>query len=166
MQPREMWPDDPVFIEVGINDPALAHGLCRVGYTKYLGVSDKRGFSEQLRKANSEIADRITFSDQPRLVLHNNAEVLVLSGWKRLFVWRFRYTRHAKSVAWRINFNPLGWMALLGCLMHVLLKHYALPRLVTMRSHDGKNLRLLVSLVRRRNSVIVMRFISYRTREV
>src|SRR4051812_3194618 len=149
MQPRALWPDDPIFVEVGAHNANLAIALKQSGYSKYLGVSANASSVAKLQAEHSELADQFTFSDRPRQVLHNNAEVLVLSGWNALFLWRFRYVRHAKSVAWQLSFNPLCWLALLGCLMHITRKRYSMPRVVKFAPAGGKTVRLLASRVRR-----------------
>ena len=83
MHPRTVWPADPIFIEIGVHDADIASGLRHAGYSKYLGVSSDKRRAAQLQAANPELADRLTFSKRRKLVLHNNAEVLILSGANR-----------------------------------------------------------------------------------
>ena len=41
MQPHAVWPEDSIFIEIGVKDADLAASLRRGGYLKYLVVGTK-----------------------------------------------------------------------------------------------------------------------------
>jgi hypothetical protein len=87
-----------------------------------------------------------------KAVLNNNADVLVLSGAAMLSAWKFRSVRHAQMVVWRIGWNPLSWLALVGCLMHMITGRYSVPKLVVLRSSAGIKRRMLACNVRRRKN--------------
>ena len=55
--------------------------------------------------------------------------------------------RHAQSVAWRLSFNPVSLLALLGCIFHALHKRCSWPRLVALRAPGKKTRWLLVSKI-------------------
>ncbi len=150
MHPRRIWPDDPIFIEIGLHDADVALSLRGEGYTKYLGVSARLECIERIQAAHPVLADHVTFARRRKLALRNNAEVLILSGRQALCWWRFDFVRHAKSVAWRLSFNPLCLWALVGCMYHVLLRRCGWPRIATLRTPNGKSRRLLVSRILRR----------------
>ncbi len=149
MQPRALWPPDPIFVEIGIQNADLALGLQKQGYTKYLGVSTDQRRIDKLQAAHPQLAEQFTCSQRRRLVLHNNADVLVLSGAKSFYLWKFAAVRHARCVAWRMGWNPLWLVALLGCLLHMTRKRYAWPQMVSVRAPAGKTCRMLVSKVLR-----------------
>jgi hypothetical protein len=149
MQTRTLWPDDPVFIEIGANDADLANGLRQDGYHKYLGVCSSSRQADDLRAQHPQLADQLTSSTRRKLVLNNNAEVLVLSGRWMSYVWSYRSVRHARWVAWPLSLNPLSLVALAGCLWHLLNKRYSWPRVVSFRGAGGATKRLLVARVRR-----------------
>ncbi len=149
MRARELWRDDPIFIEIGVCDARVGLGLAADGYSKYLGVSGDAGRIERLKAVHPEVADQLVCSRREKLVRHNNADVLLLSGARMLFMWKYRSVRHAQCVAWRLGVNLFSLAALVGCLFHMLWKRYTWPRMVTLRGPDGKSCRLLVSRILR-----------------
>jgi hypothetical protein len=149
MRPQQMWQDDPIFIEVGVRDASVASSICREGYSKYLGVSDDDRRIAKLQRKNPELADQLTYSKREKLVRNNNANVLILSGLKMLYLWKYRSVRHADSVAWRLGFDLVSLFGLLGCLWHMTSKSYAWPRIVAFRAPGHKTIRLWVSRVLR-----------------
>ncbi len=149
MRYQTLWQDDPIFIEVGVKDADLALSLRREGYSKYLGVSGDARCIASLQAKHPELADHLTCSKREKLVRNNNAEVLILSGLKMLHLWKYRSVRHSNTVAWRMGFNLLSLLALLGCLWHMASKSYSWPRIVTFRGPGGKTTRLFVSRILR-----------------
>src|SRR5690606_12336787 len=97
-----------------------------------------------------QLAGKFVCAGGRKLVLHNNAEVLILSGKASSRVWSFRAVRHAEFVAWRLEPRWRSLWALLGCLCQWLVKRYAKPRLVTLQQPGGGKVRLLVSRILRR----------------
>lgn len=149
MRPRTLWPEDPIFIEIGASDAALALSLRREGYQKYLGVFRSAARVAEFQAEHPELADQMTQSSRRKLVLNNNADVLILSDARMLNLWKYRYVRHARWVAWRCGFNPLSWLALLGCLCHMITKRYTLPRVVKFQTPGGGSRRMFATRVRR-----------------
>ncbi len=145
--PRTVWPEDPIFIEFGVHDADVASGLRHAGYSKYLGVSSDKRRIAHLHASHPELADSLTFSKRRKLVLHNNAEVLILSGVQALHWWKFRTVRHAQSVAWRLSFNPVCLLALLGCIFHAFHKRCSWPRFIALRAPGKWTRWLLVSKI-------------------
>ncbi len=150
MQPCEAWTSDAKFIEIGVRDAEIGLGLHHAGCRKYLGVSMSATRIERIQQAHPELAHQLTAANRPRLVSYNNADVLILSGVRRFFVWKYRSVRHAQAVAWRLDFSLFCLVALVGCLFHCLSKRYTWPRLVTLHRPDGKTRRLLVTQVLKR----------------
>ncbi|HEY2881936.1 MAG TPA: hypothetical protein VGJ15_05870, partial [Pirellulales bacterium] len=72
MQLRALWPNDPIFIELGLKDAALASGLRAAGYTKYLGISTNADRIARMQQENPSLTDSFTCSNRKRPVLHNN----------------------------------------------------------------------------------------------
>ena len=145
MQPRKLWPENPIFVEIGIQNADLAIALRREGYSKYLGVSAHAGRIESIQVAHPELADKLTYSRRRKLVLNNNAEVLILSGWRMLNTWKYRSVRHAPWVTWPASLHPLSLVALLGCLWHMISRRYSWPRIVALQTPAGKTKRLFAS---------------------
>jgi hypothetical protein len=153
MRPRTLWPEDPLFIEVGVRDADLALGLRREGYRKYLGVSGDARRIARLQAQHPELSDQLTASKRRKLVLNNNANVIILSGSSMLSVWSYRSVRHAQWVAWRFGFNLFSLVALLGCLWHLVSKRYSWPRLVTLQAPGDKSRRLFVARILRQKNL-------------
>ncbi|MGI9457456.1 MAG: hypothetical protein ACR2NU_12905, partial [Aeoliella sp.] len=107
MRPREIWDKDPIFIEIGLGDAVLADALRHEGYHKYLGVGNDAANIGRLQTEHPELASQLTHSNRRKLVLNNNAQVLVLSGTKMLHLWKYRYVRHAEWVVWPAGFALL-----------------------------------------------------------
>lgn len=147
MHSRVVWPQNPIFIEVGVQHADLALNLRHEGYSKYLGVSSDARRIERLQAEHPELAGQFTFSKRRKLVLHNNADVLILSGTKMFYWWKFHAVRHVQCVSWRLSFNPLCLVAFLGCLFHMFSRRCSRPRIVTFRLPGGKTRRLLVSRI-------------------
>jgi hypothetical protein len=149
MRPRTLWHDDPIFIEIGATDVELALSLRQEGYQKYLGVCGDAQRVAALQAKYPQLADQLTCSKQRKVVLNNNADVLILSGTTMLHVWKYRSVRHAKWVAWRCGLSLLSLVALVGCLCHMITGRYSLPRVVTFRTPGGKTKRVFASRVLR-----------------
>ena len=143
------WDNDTVFIEIGVGDAEVTLALQNEGCEKYLGVAGGPQQVSRLQNQHPDLADQFTHSSNRKIVLHNNAEVLILSGAKMLSVWKYRHVRHAKWVAWRARFNVFTLLALLGCCWHMITRRYSRPRLVTLYTPARKRVRILVSQVLR-----------------
>ena len=152
MRSRELWPDDPILIEIGVTDANVALGLREQGYQKYLGVSGNARRIADLRDQHPAIAGQFTCSKRPKLVLNNNADVLILSGAATLSFWRFQWVRHAQSVAWRWGFHPLSLLALVCCLLHAIAGRCKRPRIVKLNLPGGKCRRLFATRVLRQKN--------------
>jgi hypothetical protein len=150
MNATALWSDDLKFVEIGIREAGLARCIRHAGFSKYLGISSQAYRVQRLQEQHPDIAADLLHWTGRKVVLNNNADVLVLSGVQMLMVWKFRSIRHAQTVAWQIGLNPLSWLALLGCLMHMLTGRYARPQLVVFRGLAGTTRRLLTCRVRRR----------------
>jgi hypothetical protein len=150
MRPQAVWHEDPIFIEIGVRDVDLALGLREEGYGNYLGVCSDARRVASLQVRHPELAHQLTCSTREKLVRKNNADVLILSGLKMLHLWKYRSVRHAQCVTWRLEFNLLSFLALLGCCWHLISKRYSLPRVVTIRMPGGKTRRLFVTDVLRK----------------
>src|SRR5262245_41909790 len=137
MQLRDIWPDDPVFVEVGVPNADVALGLRQAGYTRYLGVSGDVTLLSRMQRVHREVADKLLHSPRRKLVSNNNAEVLILSGSKTFAVWKYRSVRHARWVAWRAGFNLWSFAAWLGCICQMLSKRYTRPQVVKMELPGG-----------------------------
>jgi hypothetical protein len=146
------WPTDAKIIEIGVQDAALAQCVRHAGFSKYLGVSKDARRIKQLEQRHPDLAAGFAHWDGRKVVLNNNADVLVLSGSWMLATWKFRSVRHAQVVAWRIGINPLSWLALIGCLMHMVTGRYSRPKLVALRGPAGITRRLITCRVRRRKN--------------
>src|SRR5206468_1070129 len=86
-----------------------------------------------------------------RSVEMNNAQVVILSGFTVLYLWRYRALRHVESVAWSADVTPLTYLGMLGWLISALLfRRFSRPVCVTCRTADGKARQLFVSRVLRR----------------
>jgi len=149
MQPRDVWSDDPIFVEISVQDGDVAWGLSHEGFSRYLGVGGDRRRIAALQVRYPRLADRLTYSHRRKLVLNNNAQVLILSGRSMLHVWKYRSVRHARCVAWPVGLGLLPLIALIGCLLHMLGRHYSLPRLVCLPAPGGRRRWLLASRVLR-----------------
>lgn len=150
MRPRRLWQDDPKFIEIGVRDANLAVSLRAEGFEKYLGVSGDAGRIARLQAQYPDQANQLTSSKRRKLVLNNNADVLILSDRRMLNVWKYRSVRHAQWVAWPIGFNPLTLVALLGCLCNLIAKRFSWPCIVTFRTPSGSTRRMFASRIMRR----------------
>ncbi len=149
MRPRTLWPADPIFIELGVSDADVGLGLLGAGYEKYLGVCNDAKRAATLLTKHPQLDGCLTHSRRRKLVLNNNADVLVLSGRSMLSVWRYRYVRHAQWVTWPCRVGLLPLLALLGCLCHLLTGRYSRPQVVTLAAPGGATRRLWATRVRR-----------------
>ncbi len=149
MRPRTLWPENPIFIELDAGDADVALALLGEGYEKYLGVCGDADRAASLLARHPQLAGHLTHSRRRKLVLNNNADVLILSGSKMRSVWKYRYVRHAQWVAWPCRLGLLPIIALLGCLCHMLTGRYSRPQIVTLTTPTGKKRRLLATRVRR-----------------
>jgi hypothetical protein len=150
MQPREVWQEDPVFIEIGVKDAELAQSLRGEGYSKYLGVDGSDQRIADIQTKHPDLAEDFTCAKHRKQVRRNNAEVLILSGFAPLHLWKYRSVRHARYVTWRMSFNPLSIIALFGCLLHMMSQRYSMPQIVTLHGPGGKVQRLFVTRILRR----------------
>src|SRR5262249_33587929 len=137
MQPRALWPDDPIFIEIGCHDASIALGLRAARYTRYLGVGSNPRRIARLQATHAAVAEQLVASPRRKVVLQNNADVLILSGRRLLSLWRFRWVRHAEHVAWQAGLGPLSLLALFACLCHVIAGRIARPKLVALKTPRG-----------------------------
>lgn len=152
LQHLEHWSPDTRVIEIGIRDAEIALGLRHLGFGKYLGVCRKAARIERLRARHPELAHQLTAADRPRLVLYNNADVLILSGIWRFFVWKYRSVRHARTVAWSLDAGPFCLLALLGWAFHWLSGRYARPYVVRLVRPGGAARWLLAADVLKRKT--------------
>lgn len=149
MQPWTLWPENPIFIELGVRDADLALSLREDDYTKYLGVSDDSARIERLQHEHPEIADKLTCSRRRKLALNNNAEVLVLRGRHTRSLWKYNAVRHCQWVLWPVGLSVASLVGLVGCLCHLILRRYSLPRIVTFRTRQGRARRMFATRVLR-----------------
>ncbi len=152
MLPQAVWQNDFVFIEIGVQEVDLALSLRREGYTNYLGVSRNARRIAAFQAKHPELAENLTSSNRQKLVRRNNADVLILSSFAMLHLWKYRSVRHAQSVTWRVSFNPLSIVALLGCVFHMISKRYSWPQVVSIQAPEGKVRRIFVTSVLRQKS--------------
>lgn len=149
MQPWKLWPENPIFIELGVRDADFALCLREDDYTKYLGVSDDAACIERLQCKHPQVADKLTCSKRRKLALNNNADVLVLRGRHTRSLWRYASVRHCEWVLWPFAVAPSSLLGLLGCFCQLLLKRYSFPRIVTFRTPQGKPRRMLATRIKR-----------------
>jgi hypothetical protein len=149
MHPWRLWPEDPIFIEFGVRDADVALSLREDDYTKYLGVSGDAARIERLQADHPQLAERLTSSSRRKLVLNNNADVLILRGPHTRSLWKYDSVRHADWVVWPCGPSLASIVGLLGCMVHLVLKRFSLPRIVTFRTPQGKARRMFASRVRR-----------------
>jgi hypothetical protein len=149
MHPWNLWPDDPIFIELGVRDADLALSLREDDYARYLGVSDNADAIQRLQDKHPQIADRLTCSRRRKLALNNNADVLILHGAHTRSLWKYDAVRHADWVVWPCSLGLSSLVGLIGCLMHLLIKRFSWPRIVTFRTPKGRARRMFASRVRR-----------------
>ncbi|MEX2091371.1 MAG: hypothetical protein WD971_01775 [Pirellulales bacterium] len=149
MQPWTLWPEDPIFIEIGVRDADLALSLREDDYTKYLGVSGDAARIERLQAEHLQVADRLAHSNRRKLVLNNNADVLILRGTHTRSLWKYDAVRHADWVVWPCAMSLASLVGLLGCLLHLAIKRFTWPRVVTFHTPAGKARRMFASRIRR-----------------
>jgi hypothetical protein len=150
MRPSEVWNRDTVIIETGMHDGVIGTSLLADGVTNYLGVSSDAKRIEAIQQAEPQLAPCTTSSPWQHYMPRNNAQVLILSGFTSLFVWRYRVVRHAHQIAWKAGFNPVSLLATLGWFIYAsLFRRYGVPKLVTCTAPNGKSRYLLVSQVLR-----------------
>jgi hypothetical protein len=149
MQPWTLWPDDPIFIEIGVSDADLALSLREDDYTRYLGVSGDADRIERLQAEYPQVADRLTCSTRRKLVLNNNADVLILRGSHTRSLWKYGAVRHADWVVWPCAISLASLVGLLGCLVQLVIKRFSWPRIVTFHTPQGQPRRMFSSRIRR-----------------
>ena len=125
MHPWNLWPEDPIFIEIGVRDADLALSLREDDYTRYLGVSGDAELIQRLQTKHPQVADRLTCSRRRKLVLNNNADVLVLRGSHARSLWKYDSVRHADWVVWPCSLGLASLIGLVGCLLHLLIKRFS-----------------------------------------
>jgi hypothetical protein len=151
MQPSELWPSSTVFVETGMRNGQLGASLLRAGLSNYLGVSSDRERVAKIQSQHPELARHVTHAPWRRCVEMNNAQVVVLSGFTVLYLWRYRALRHAESIAWSANLNIFTCLGMLGWLISaLLLRRFSRPVRVTCQMADGRSRQLFVSRVLRR----------------
>lgn len=149
MHPWNLWPEDPIFIELGVRDADVALSLREDDYTKYLGVGGDAADVAKLQEEHPQLADKFTCSRRRKLALNNNADVLILRGAYARSLWKYDAVRHADWVVWPCSLGFASLIGLLGCLAHLVLKRFSWPRFVTFRTPQGKSRRMFASRVRR-----------------
>jgi nucleoside diphosphate kinase len=149
MHPWSLWPEDPIFIEIGVRDADLALILREDDYTKYLGVGSDAAQIERLQQSHPEVAEKLTSSKRRKLVLNNNADVLILRGGHTRSLWKYDSVRHADWVVWPCALRLASLVGLLGCFAHLILKRFSWPRIVTFRTPQGKPRRMFATRVKR-----------------
>src|SRR5215210_574778 len=108
MKPSEIWSSSTVFVETGIRDGRLGASLLQAGLSNYLGVSSDPVRLARIQSHYPKLAPHVTHAPWRRCVEMNNAEVLILSGFTVLYLWRYRAVRHVESVAWSADWNLLN----------------------------------------------------------
>lgn len=149
MHSWKLWPEDPIFIELGVRDADVALSLREDDYTKYLGVSGDANAVRRLQQEHPQVADQLTCSRRRKLALNNNADVLILRGPHTRSLWKYDNVRHADWVVWPCSLGLWSLVGLLGCLMHLVIKRFSWPKVVTFRTPQGKARRMFASRVRR-----------------
>ena len=149
MHPWTLWPEDPIFIEIGVRDADLALSLREDDYTRYLGVGSDAARIERLKSEHPQLADCLTCSNRRKLVLNNNADVLVLRGAHTRSLWKYDTVRHADWVVWPCAFGLASLVGLVGCLLHLVIGRFSWPRIVTFCTPQGKARRMFATRVRR-----------------
>ncbi len=150
MQPSDIWSSGTVFIETGLRDGQIGTSLLQAGLPNYLGVSSDRGRIAKVRSQHPDLAGRVTHAPWRRCVEMNNAQVVILSGFTVLYLWRYRALRHAESVAWSADLNLINLLSMLGWLIFAaFFGRFSRPVLVTCQTADGKPRQLFVSRVLR-----------------
>ncbi|MGD9633024.1 MAG: hypothetical protein AB7G28_15610 [Pirellulales bacterium] len=149
MHPWNLWPDDPIFIELGVCDADLALSLQADEYSRYLGVSRDAAHIERLRAEHPQLAEKLTTSRRRKLALNNNADVLILRGSHTANLWKYDSVRHCEWVVWPCGPTVASIVGLFGCLCHWLLKRFSYPRIVTFRTPQGRARRMFASRVKR-----------------
>ena len=149
MRPSDLWKPDTVIIETGLRDAVVAGSLAREGIHNYLGLSPDAERIERVKTLHPHLADRVTQAPWRHTIAQNNAQVLILSGFTALYVWRYRSVRHAQQVAWSPSFSYITLLAMLGWLVHLLLGRYTRPEVVTCVAANGRTRRLFVVRVKK-----------------
>src|SRR5689334_10371944 len=130
MRPNDLWPTDAKIIEVGATRPTICQPLIAAGLANYLAVAISKQRCEIFSQGRTELRRRVVAAHSRKVIQQNNADVLILSGWSSLALWRIRPVRHAKYVAIRLQPTPLCWIAILLAFAQCLLMRLSLPRIV------------------------------------
>ena len=149
MRPSELWKPDTVIVETGLRDGLIASALAREGLHNYLGLSSLPERVNGMKTDHPQVADRVAQAPWRHTVTQNNAQVLILSGFTALYVWRYRAVRHAQQVAWSAGFSPVALFSTLGWLVYLAFRRYTRPELVTCIGPNGKKRHLLVAQVKK-----------------
>src|SRR5262245_1511323 len=148
MQPSDLWSSSTVFVETGLRDGRIGASLLQAGLSKYLGVSSNRKRVAKVQSQHPALARNVTRAPWRRCVEMNNAQVVILSGFTVLYLWRYRALRHAESVAWSANLNLLNIAGMLGWIISALVfRRFSRPVLVTCPTANGNSRQLFVSRI-------------------
>lgn len=141
MQLVDLVGADSRVIEITPADGALGARLVEAGCRHYLAVAGSELHRAQLANGHPAIAGRVALAGAKKRVQQNNADVLILSGWSSLNVLNFRAVRHAKYVAFPVGVTPHCCLAMQLATLQVLLRRFALPRMVSIGGRqDGTHL--------------------------
>lgn len=143
------FPAETRFVEIDVRNGMLAAQLAEAGCTKYLGVAGTQKKAHQLAQLWPTLEGRLTTTTDRRVVRHNNAEVLLLSGRAPLFLWRYRDVRHAARVAWTWSWRPAVLLGMLGWLIRCIAGQYRWPARIAYVAQGGRRRVLFVSEVTR-----------------
>src|SRR5215218_6995460 len=105
MQSSDFWSSNTVFLETGLRDGRIGASLLRAGLSNYLGVCSDPARVAKIQSQHPELARNVTHAPWRRCVEMNNAQVVILSGFTVLYLWRYRALRHAESIAWSADLN-------------------------------------------------------------
>lgn len=121
MRLTEIWPKNSRIIEVGATKSSLCERLVTSGYDNYLAVATSEQQCEIFAHKRPTLRRRVVTAHSTKVVQQNNADVLILSGWSSLALWRIRSVRQAKYVAIKLQPTPLCWLGLLLGFVQCLL---------------------------------------------
>ena len=150
MHPWTLWPENPIFIELGVRDADLALQSPRRRLHEVSRRERRRGThraaagpasagrrpAHLLESPQARAQQQRGRADSPRPAHAQPVEV------RRGAACRLgRLAVRTESVA--------SLVGLLGCLLHLVIKRFTLPRIVTFRTPQGKSRRMFASRIRR-----------------